>query len=223
MLYTRLGPIAAALAAVTLLSMHVKAEEPIQTCEGRVTGFVGTGELIEKGVRMLQLKDCGFFVTERNSANGRRILRTCPMGSSCHIEARLEGGDGVPLRAIAGWADEDSWRQQLRDPRVAKDRKLLERLAEADLRFDVVNALAQTPDIRALSAYLEGLGGKNVAQRAACLKAVTALKNEALPAIEARLAAKPALAADVMAQAIVSSVLHAKGTPRTPSVSELGQ
>jgi putative heme-binding domain-containing protein len=77
---------------------------------------------------------------------------------------------------------------------------LLERLAEADLRFDVINALAQTPDIRALSAYLEGLGGKNVAQRAACLKAVTALKNEALPAIEARVAAKSALPADVIVQ-----------------------
>jgi putative heme-binding domain-containing protein len=77
---------------------------------------------------------------------------------------------------------------------------LLERLMEADLRFDVINALAQTPDIRALSAYLEGLGGKNVTQRAACRKAVTVLKNEALPAIEARLAAKPALAADVIVQ-----------------------
>jgi len=30
-----------------------------------------------------------------------------------------------------------------------------------------------------------------------------------------------ALAADVMGQAIVSSVLHAKGTPQVPSVSDL--
>ena len=100
MLYTHLGPIATALAAVTLLSIPVKAEEatrPIERCDGRVTAFVGTGELIEKGVRMLHARDgrdCSFFVTERNSANGRRILRTCPMGSSCHIEARLYGGDG---------------------------------------------------------------------------------------------------------------------------------
>ena len=77
---------------------------------------------------------------------------------------------------------------------------LLERLEDADLRFDIISALAQTPDIRALPAYLEGLGGKNVNQRADCLKAVTALKKEALPAIEARLAEKPALAADVIVQ-----------------------
>jgi putative heme-binding domain-containing protein len=77
---------------------------------------------------------------------------------------------------------------------------LLERMADAELRFDVINALAQVPDIRALSAYLEGLGGKNVNQRAACLKAVTALKKEAMPVIEARLAEKPPLPADVIVQ-----------------------
>jgi len=77
---------------------------------------------------------------------------------------------------------------------------LLECMADAELRFDVINALAQTPDLRALPAYLEGLGGKNVDQRAACLKAVTTLKVEALPAIEARLAQKPALAADIIVQ-----------------------
>jgi hypothetical protein len=58
---------------------------------------------------------------------------------------------------------------------------LLTLLADRELRFDVINALAQTPDLRALPAYLEGLGGKNVEQRAACLKAVTALRKEALP------------------------------------------
>lgn len=77
---------------------------------------------------------------------------------------------------------------------------LLDRLADADLRFDVITALAQTPDIRALSAYLEGLGGKNVNQREACLNAVAAMKKEALPAIEARLAQKPPLSADVVVQ-----------------------
>jgi putative membrane-bound dehydrogenase-like protein len=78
--------------------------------------------------------------------------------------------------------------------------ELLKLLADADLRFDVINALAQTPDLRALSAYLEGLGGKNVDQRTACFKAVTALKKEALPAIEARLAEKPPLSAEVIVQ-----------------------
>ncbi len=77
---------------------------------------------------------------------------------------------------------------------------LLKLLADGELRFEVINALAQTPDPRAFSAYLEGLGGKNVDQRAACLKAVTALKKEALPVIEARLAQKPALSAEVIVQ-----------------------
>ena len=85
-------------AAVTLLGTPVKAEEAAhQTCNGRVTAFVGTGEAIEKGVRMLHVRggrDCDFFVTDRVSANGKRILRTCPIGSSCRIEARLYGGDG---------------------------------------------------------------------------------------------------------------------------------
>jgi putative membrane-bound dehydrogenase-like protein len=77
---------------------------------------------------------------------------------------------------------------------------LLERMTDGDLRFDVINALAQTPDVRALFAYLEGLDGKNVDQRADCAKAVAALKKEALPAIEARLAEKPSLSADVIVQ-----------------------
>ena len=81
--------LAAAVAAVTLLGTSAKAEEaahPIETCNGRVTAFVGTGESIKKGVRMLHVgdgEDCSFFVTERVSANGKRILRTCPIGSSC--------------------------------------------------------------------------------------------------------------------------------------------
>jgi hypothetical protein len=93
--------LATALAAVTLLGAPVKAEQaarPIETCSGRVTAFVGTGELIPKGVRMLHVSndggDCAFFVTERRSINGKRILQTCPIGSNCRIEARLWGGDG---------------------------------------------------------------------------------------------------------------------------------
>jgi hypothetical protein len=97
---TMLRRLATALAAVILLGAPVKAEQaarPIETCSGRVTAFVGTGELIPKGVRMLHVTNgegCGFFVTERDSANGKRILRTCPIGSNCRIEARLWGGDG---------------------------------------------------------------------------------------------------------------------------------
>jgi hypothetical protein len=70
-------------------------------CIGTVTAFVGTGELIEKGRKMLHVRndgdgggDCTFFVTERNSADGKRILRTCPIGSICRIEAERYNGDG---------------------------------------------------------------------------------------------------------------------------------
>ena len=77
---------------------------------------------------------------------------------------------------------------------------LLEHLKDADLRFDVINALAQTPDLRALPAYLEGLSGKNAEQPRGCAQAVAVLKKEALPAIEARLAEKPPLAAEVIVQ-----------------------
>ena len=75
----------------------------VETCTGRIATFTGNGELISKGTEMLQVlgsnvensgEDCTFFVTERNSANGRKILRTCPIGSRCRIKAYLEGGDG---------------------------------------------------------------------------------------------------------------------------------
>src|SRR5262249_32892448 len=46
--------------------------------------------------------------------------------------------------------------------------------------------LAQMPDVRALDAYLEGLGGKDAILREACLKAIERIRDEALPRIEAR-------------------------------------
>jgi len=56
-------------------------------------------------------------------------------------------------------------------------------------RFEAVTALAQTPDLRALDAYLEGLGGRNQGVREQCRKAVAAISAAALPLIEAKLEA----------------------------------
>jgi hypothetical protein len=85
-------------AAVTLaLATPVKAEEPVQTCTGRVTAVVDNGEYFGKPVRLLGVKsrkDCSFFYTERFSTDARRILQTCPIGSRCRVKARLSGGDG---------------------------------------------------------------------------------------------------------------------------------
>jgi putative heme-binding domain-containing protein len=47
-------------------------------------------------------------------------------------------------------------------------------------------ALVQVPDLRALDAYLEGLGGRDATLREGCRRAMTALRDQVLPAIEAR-------------------------------------
>jgi len=52
-------------------------------------------------------------------------------------ECSLPGGDGAAQRAVAQRADDDSWRQRLRDSGARKDRVELERLAEEQ------NVLAQ--------------------------------------------------------------------------------
>jgi putative membrane-bound dehydrogenase-like protein len=64
---------------------------------------------------------------------------------------------------------------------------LLKAYASPDTRFEAIAALAEVPDVRALDAYLEGLGGKNAALREASGKAVAALRGEALPLIEAKM------------------------------------
>ena len=64
---------------------------------------------------------------------------------------------------------------------------MLRAYLDPDTRFEAVGALAQVPDLRALDAYLEGLGGKNSTVRHACAAAVAALHASALPLIEAKL------------------------------------
>ena len=57
-----------------------------------------------------------------------------------------------------------------------------------DTKFEVTGALAQMPDVRALDAYLFGLGSPNVVVRENCRKAMSAIAADALREIESRLA-----------------------------------
>ncbi len=51
-------------------------------------------------------------------------------------------------------------------------------------QFDAIHALTQTPDVRALSAYVTGLGSKNADQRNECKAAIAAIRDEAAPILE---------------------------------------
>jgi putative heme-binding domain-containing protein len=66
---------------------------------------------------------------------------------------------------------------------------LLKAFLDKSVRFEAITALAQVPDLRALDAYLEGLGGKNATVRDQCRKAVAAVSGPALPLIESKMEA----------------------------------
>ena len=53
-----------------------------------------------------------------------------------YIKEALGGGDGERLLAVARLADDNPWRQQLRDPAVRKDKDVPERLAQEDNVLD---------------------------------------------------------------------------------------
>src|SRR5262249_48705433 len=76
------------------------------------------------------------------------------------VRARLPGGDGEPLRAVARLADDDPWRQRFRDPQVLHDRAALESLAQDEA------ALAQPPALlRWLGILLHETGAPEVRVR----------------------------------------------------------
>jgi putative membrane-bound dehydrogenase-like protein len=76
---------------------------------------------------------------------------------------------------------------------------LLKAYLDKSTRFEAAAALTQTPDLRALDAYLEGLGGRNATLREQCRKAVAAIAPAALPLIESKLEAT-LLSGDVIAE-----------------------
>ena len=61
---------------------------------------------------------------------------------------------------------------------------LLKASADEATQFDAIQALAATPDVHALSAYLTGLGSKNAELRTACKAAIAAIRDEAAPSLE---------------------------------------
>jgi putative heme-binding domain-containing protein len=65
--------------------------------------------------------------------------------------------------------------------------RVLKAFQDAETKWEAVAALAQTPDARALDAYLDGLAGKNPTLRAGCRKAIEAIRDQILPAIESKL------------------------------------
>jgi hypothetical protein len=77
------------------------AQEPymleISVCNGKVESFIGNGELVEKGVQMINLDKCSLFAAERNSSIGRQILKECPLHSRCHVEAYVPGDSGIQM------------------------------------------------------------------------------------------------------------------------------
>jgi putative membrane-bound dehydrogenase-like protein len=77
---------------------------------------------------------------------------------------------------------------------------LLKAFADPETRLEAAAALAATPDVRALDAYLEGLASRDAAARGAAREAVSAIRAEALPRIEARLDKSPPLAPNVVAE-----------------------
>ncbi|HLY10101.1 MAG TPA: HEAT repeat domain-containing protein, partial [Planctomycetota bacterium] len=66
---------------------------------------------------------------------------------------------------------------------------LLKATLDRSTRFEAIAALSQTPDLRALDAYLDGLGGKNATLREQCRKAVAAISAAALPLIDSKIEA----------------------------------
>jgi putative membrane-bound dehydrogenase-like protein len=65
--------------------------------------------------------------------------------------------------------------------------QLLKASRDGETKWEAIAALARMPDARALGAYLDGLGGRSPALRTDCRKAIEAIGDKALPAIEAGL------------------------------------
>jgi putative heme-binding domain-containing protein len=61
---------------------------------------------------------------------------------------------------------------------------LLRAATDKSLEFPAILALAQTPDSRALSAYLTGLGSKNADLRTSCRGALSAIREQITPALK---------------------------------------
>jgi putative heme-binding domain-containing protein len=62
---------------------------------------------------------------------------------------------------------------------------------DKDIAKEVITALAATPSLKALDAYLEGLASSDASLRSTCRRAIRSIQKEALAAIESRLDTNP--------------------------------
>jgi putative heme-binding domain-containing protein len=74
--------------------------------------------------------------------------------------------------------------------------QLLKAVQDKGTHNEAIEALAKMPDVRALDAYLDGLGGKSASARDAARRAIAAIQKEALPLIEKKIDSLPAAVVD---------------------------
>ncbi|MEO8426441.1 MAG: PVC-type heme-binding CxxCH protein [Verrucomicrobiota bacterium] len=104
------------------------------------------------------------------------------------------GGEGAvdDLIPLANDTDVEVRRAVINALGRLKDKKAVPILGvvfqKEETKFEATSALAQMPDVRALDAYLFGLGSPNVVVRDNCRKALSAIAADALREIESRLA-----------------------------------
>lgn len=144
----------------------------------------------------------------RDSAIRIHLIRALDNWAYC--QGGVPGGKSEPLNAIAQLADEDPFRQQLRNPQFRKDRKALEALAQGEA------VLAQPPEsVMNLFSLLEDAGatavGVQLLRRAQALHPADFWINFQLGFY---LSFDPASAADAVGYCRAAMVLR----PRSPRV-----
>lgn len=76
------------IAAGMLLALASPAFAETRTCTGRVRIDVADGQGIGiKGEKYFSVGNC--------AVDGKRVLRTCPLGSYCRVEGIISGDDDI--------------------------------------------------------------------------------------------------------------------------------
>jgi tetratricopeptide (TPR) repeat protein len=110
--------------------------------------------------------ECGLAVSDLSPEQAAACIRTSAIRKQlvtalddwAWVKDSLRAGSGDTLRSVASLADDDRWREQLRDPQVRKDRAALERLAGEE------GILAQPPaNLVLLAAALSHAKGQAAA------------------------------------------------------------
>jgi len=86
-----------------------------ETCTGPVSISVETGEgLFPKGAKVFGVGGCSFG----QSAQQKRVLRTCPMGSHCRVEGKFSGD--AEFEAITSVTRVQPYQEGIRDYRAGQ-------------------------------------------------------------------------------------------------------